>query len=421
MSLMTSKQQVAVTGDPLRIGIVCPYDWGVPGGVKTHIRDLAETLTGMGHEVSVLAPVDDDVDVEPYVVSAGSTLALPYNGSVARIKFDPKAFARTRQWLREGQFDVLHLHEPLVPGPSIISAWSARGPVVGTFHASQDRGRDQAVAWFMPLFNAALERVSARIAVSEDARRTLIDNFGGDAILVPNGVRVRTYKDAKPLERLASTDPTLVFLGRVDEPRKGFQVLLAALPAIAAAHPTVRLLVAGPGDAEDLLAELPDDLRARVRLLGKIDEAEKADFFATGDLYIAPNTGGESFGIVLLEAMASHVPVVASDIDAFVKVLDGGRCGALFDNENPESLAAVVNALLDQPERRATLVKDAAAHVRKYDWDTVAREVLNVYESVRVPGEKVSEDFRSQLAGRLTTLGRRDRRLLADIVGEEND
>jgi phosphatidylinositol alpha-mannosyltransferase len=427
----TSTSEVAAAADrftdvgrgaeTLRIGIVCPYDWAVPGGVKTHVRDLAETLMAMGHYVSVLAPVDDDVELEPYVVSAGSSLAIPYNGSVARIKFDPKAFARTRQWLREGQFDVLHIHEPTTPSPSVIAAWSARGPVVGTFHTSNDKARANSIMMFSAILQPALEKVSARIAVSEDARRTLIDHFGGDAILVPNGVRVGTYKDASALPTVKSDQPTLVFLGRVDEPRKGLQVLLAALPLIAVAHPDVRLLVAGPGDHEEAMAELPEEHHHRVVFLGKIAEADKGNFLATGDVYVAPNTGGESFGIVLLEAMASRVAVLASDIDAFVKVLDGGRAGALFDNENPESLAAVASDLLSNPTKRAQLVADAYAHVQRYDWDTVAREVLNVYESVRVPGQRVREDFRGQLAGRMTSFGRRDRRRLGEIADEIED
>jgi phosphatidyl-myo-inositol alpha-mannosyltransferase len=410
-----------LTQERLRIGIVCPYDWAVPGGVKTHVRDLAETLMSMGHFVSVLAPVDDDVELESYVVSAGSSLAIPYNGSVARIKFDPKAFARTRQWLREGQFDVLHIHEPTTPSPSVIAAWSARGPVVGTFHTSNDKARANSIMMFSAILQPALEKVSARIAVSEDARRTLIDHFGGDAILVPNGVRVSTYEDAKPLPQFNSDQPTLVFLGRVDEPRKGLQVLLAALPLIAVTHPDVRLLVAGPGDHEEALTELPAEHHDRVVFLGKIAEADKGDFFATGDVYVAPNTGGESFGIVLLEAMASRVAVLASDIDAFVKVLGGGAAGALFDNENPESLAAVASDLLSHPEKREQLVADAYVHVQRYDWDTVAREVLNVYESVRVPGQRVREDFRGQLAGRMTSFGRRDRRRLGEIADEIAD
>ena len=406
---------------PLRIGIVCPYDWGVPGGVKTHIQDLAETLQDMGHYVSVLAPADEDIELEPYVVSAGSTIAVPFNGSVARIKFDRTAFARTRQWIRDGDFDVLHLHEPLAPSPGAIAAWSARGPVVGTFHASTDKARYSSAPFLAPLWTSALEKISARIAVSEYARRTLIDNFGGDAVLVPNGVRVSSYAHAHPLDQFRSARPTLVFLGRVDEPRKGLQVLLAALPAIVAMHPDVRLLVAGPGEPDEALADLDPDFHDHVTFLGKISDADKPNFFATGDLYIAPNTGGESFGIVLLEAMASKVAVVASDIDAFARVLDGGRAGALFENENPESLAQVVAELLADADRRADLVRNGYAHVQRYDWALVARDVLNIYESVRVPGEHIEEDFRGLLAGRLTTFGRRDRKALAELFPSEDD
>ncbi len=180
----------------MRIGIVCPYSWDVPGGVQFHIRDLAEYLIKLGHEVSVLAPAEDDTPVPSYVVSAGRAVPVPYNGSVARLSFGFLSAARARRWLSDGQFDVLHLHEPGTPSLSLLACWAASIPIVATFHTSNPRSRAMIAA--EPLMQPALEKISARIAVSEYARRTLVEHFGGDAVVIPNGVDVGFFADAAP-------------------------------------------------------------------------------------------------------------------------------------------------------------------------------------------------------------------------------
>lgn len=227
----------------MKIGIVCPYDWDVPGGVQFHIRDLAEHLIDLGHKVSVLAPADDDSGLPSYVVSAGRAVAVPYNGSVARLSFGIISATRVRRWLRDGDFDILHVHEPASPSLSMLAAWSATGPMVATFHTSNPRSRAMIAA--SPILQPALEKLSARIAVSEYARRTLVEHLGGDAVVIPNGVDVSFFADAEPDPRW--TGATIGFIGRINEPRKGLPTLLAALPAILAARPDVRLLVAGKG------------------------------------------------------------------------------------------------------------------------------------------------------------------------------
>ncbi|MHB1739880.1 MAG: glycosyltransferase family 4 protein [Actinomycetes bacterium] len=373
----------------MRVGLVCPYSWDVPGGVQFHVRDLAEALLGLGHEVSVIAPADDETPLPGYVVPAGRAVPVPYNGSVARVSFGLVTNARVRRWVREGRFDVLHLHEPTTPSLSLLALWAAEGPIVGTFHTSNERSRVMAAAY--PFLMPGLEKLSARIAVSEDARRTLVDHFGGDAVVIPNGVYVDRFATAAPRAEWQGTGGTICFLGRLDEPRKGLPVLVAALPRLVAARPGLRVLVAGPGDAEEELAEVSDEVRRRVLVLGQVDEQQKAQMLASADVYVAPHTGGESFGIVLAEAMAARAAVVASDLEAFRRVLDAGRAGVLFPVGDPAGLADAVLGLLADPQRRAGIVARATGWVAGYDWSRVAGLVVAVYDTVTFGASAVAE------------------------------
>lgn len=384
----------------MRVGLVCPYAWDVPGGVRSHVADLALALADHGHEVSVLAPVDDPDDLPPYVVDGGRLFSVPYNGSVARLSFGVRSVRRVRAWVREGDFDILHIHEPMAPSTSVLACWVARGPLVATWHSSQERSRALLVANF--LAQTAMEKVRGHIAVSEEARRTLVAHVGGDAVLIPNGVRVAAFATAEPLPEVDPARPSILFLGRMDEPRKGLDVLWEALPRIVAAVPDVQVLVAGPGDVDEQRALLPAGLAARVRFLGQVSDADKARALRAADVYVAPHTGGESFGIVLVEAMAAQSAVVASDLPAFRRVLADGACGRIFANQDPEALATAVIEILGDPAARAALVTAADRRVRTFDWDRVVDEVIAVYESVHMPGEKVTEDLRGQLVGRLS-------------------
>jgi phosphatidylinositol alpha-mannosyltransferase len=355
----------------MRVGLVCPYVWDVPGGVQAHVRDLAETLLDLGHHVSVLTPAEDEDDLPSYCVSAGRPVSIPYNGSVARLLFGPVSAGRVRKWQRGGRFDLLHAHQPTAPSVSLVACYWSDIPVVGTFHMSNVRSR--ALVAFEPFFVPALEKVRGRIAVSEAARRTIAETLGGDAVLIPNGVSVRHFADA-PLLPGHPDGRTLVFLGRIDEPRKGLDVLFRALPLVS---PDVRVFVAGPGEVD-----VPPELAGRVEMLGLVDEEAKASLLRSADAYVAPNTGGESFGIVLLEAMAAGSPVIASDLDAFSRVLGGGRCGALFPTGDHAALAATITQVLAEPGWRADLATRGSAEVQQYDWPIVARQVLDVYEAV---------------------------------------
>jgi phosphatidylinositol alpha-mannosyltransferase len=364
----------------MRIGIACPYSWDVPGGVQQHIRDLAEALIGLGHDVSVIAPADDDKPLPDYVVPAGKAIPVPYNGSVARLAFGPLSVSRVRRWVKEGNFDVLHVHEPTVPSLSLLACWVAAGPIVATVHTAMPRSRVLLAA--QPVLRSALEKIDGRIAVSEAARTTLVEHLGGDAVLIPNGVATRRYRHAVPLTAWPGPGGAIGFLGRMDEPRKGLPVLLKAFEILAPERDSLRLLIAGPGDADEQSQKLPPRIRGRALFLGEVSEEDKIRVLHSVDVFCSPNTGGESFGIVTAEAMAAGLPIVASDIDAFRQVLRGGSAGELFPVGDPAALAAAVGRLLDDPARRAELSVAALAAVASYDWEVVARDVVSVYETV---------------------------------------
>lgn len=361
----------------MRIGIVSPYSFDTPGGVQNHVRDLAEALIALGHYVNVLAPAYNEEDLPAFVTPAGRTIAVRYNGSVARLSFGPISAARVRRWLAIGHFDVLHVHEPITPSLSMLAVLYTRGPVVATFHTAMTRSRAMAAA--QGLLQLVLEKITARIAVSALARRVQVEHLDGGAWEIPNGVAVAKFANAEPLDGWPGDGGAIGFLGRFTEERKGFPLLATAFAELAATRPGLRLLVAGPGEAEDLYALIPAEYRDRVTFLGKVSEVDKARMLRSVDVYVAPNTRGESFGMILTEAMAAGAPVVATDLDAFRRVLDGGRAGLLFPNGDANALAARIGELLDDPRRRTALAAYARTVVAAYDWPVVALRVLEVY------------------------------------------
>lgn len=365
----------------MRVGLVNPYSFDVPGGVQLHVRDLAEHLLGVGHEVSVLTPAEGDTPLPPYAVNAGSAVPVRYNGSVARLAFGPIVNRRVERWLEDGDFDVVHIHEPAVPSTSVLALWAVKGvPVVGTFHSQMRRSRVLRTAG--PLVRPGLDKITARIAVSEDARHTVRQMLGGDAMVVPNGVYVDRFRPREPAGAATARPPTVAFLGRFDEPRKGLPVLIQAVPPIRRAVPDVRVLVAGPGDVADVAKELPDDVASCVRFLGLLDHDEKVAFLAGADVYVAPNTGGESFGVILVEAMAAGAAVVASDLSAFTAVLGRPPAGEVFPVGDHHVLAERIVTLLRDPQRRDRLRTAGMARAAVFDWSSVGSRIEAVYDSV---------------------------------------
>jgi phosphatidylinositol alpha-mannosyltransferase len=360
----------------VKVGIVCPYSLDVPGGVQNHVKDLAEALIALGHYVSVLAPSESD-HLPAYVVPAGRAVAVPYNGSVARMSFGPVAAARVRRWLHDGDFDVLHLHEPATPSLSLLALWAAECPVVATYHSSNERSR--ALSASAAILRPSLEKISARIAVSEYSRGTQVSHVGGEPVVIPNGLYVDRFATAQPREEWRGEDGTVAFVGRLGEPRKGFPLLAAAFGTVAAGRPGLRLLVVGGGDVDEARQMLPDAVRDRVTFLGRASDEDKAAALRTADVYVAPNTGGESFGIVLVEAMAAEATVLASDIPAFRRLLDDGTYGVLFTNGDVADLATKLTALLDDPARRAELGAAGHARAQEFTWAASAEAHLACY------------------------------------------
>ena len=370
----------------MRIGMVCPYSIDVSGGVQSHVLQLAEWMLARGHEVSVLAPSSPDVVLPDYVVSAGRAIPIPYNGSIARLQFSPAVHGRVRRWLAQGDFDVLHLHEPNAPSLSMWALRLAEGPIVATFHTSTTKSLTLSV--FQGVLRPWHEKIVGRIAVSDLARRWQMEALGTDAVEIPNGVDVTSFASAPRLDGYPRPGKTVLFLGRYDEPRKGMEVLLAALPKVVERFADLQLLVVGHGD-EDQLRSQAGGLVKHIRFLGQVDDAEKASAMRSADIYCAPNTGGESFGIVLVEAMAAGAPVVAGDLDAFRRVLRDGELGRLVPVEDSAALADALIAMLENDVLRERYAAAGSKAVRRYDWSVVGSQILRVYETVAGSGTKV--------------------------------
>ncbi len=366
----------------MRVGLVCPYSFDVHGGVQNHVLDLARGLVTLGHDVSVLAPGENLSGSPGYVTTTGRTVAVPYNGSVARVSFGPQVAGRVRRWLDDGRFDVVHIHEPATPSVSVLALWATTAPVVATFHTAQARSwaLETTAATFL---RPGLAKIAAHIAVSEEARRTMSRYLAVEPALIPNGVQVDRFRRRTAVRGGVGRDERLAFVGRIDEPRKGLPVLLSALPAILQRRPTARLTVVGSGAPPAVLRRLPPAVADRVHFTGALDDDAKARVLAEADVLVAPNTHGESFGVVLLEAMAAGATVVASDLPAFRSVLRGGSCGALFRTGDPRALADVVVAQLEDEVARRRFAERAAGVVHAHDWAVLAPRVADVYAGVR--------------------------------------
>lgn len=354
----------------MRIGIVSPYSLTEPGGVQGQVLGLAKALRAHGHHVRVLGPCDGpppDAGVTPL----GLTVPTPTNGSVAPIAPDPSAQLRTIRALRDEEFDVIHLHEPLCPGPTQTALLFKAGPLVGTFHAS---GSALAYKWFKPLVRRAARRLEVRCAVSTEALEAAREALGGDYELVFNAIDPDDFTVGEP----TPTDkPTIFFLGR-HEQRKGLGVLLEAVEQM---NDDLTVWVGGEGpQTAELKARFPD---TRIEWLGRISDAERVARLRGTDVFCAPSLHGESFGIVLLEAMAAHTPVVASNISGYAKVARNGRDAVLVPPGEPVALAVALSELLASPGRQDDLVASGLQRVGDFSMDSLALTYAGLYQRAR--------------------------------------
>ncbi len=361
----------------MRIALVCPYAWDAPGGVQVHVRQLARRLRERGHDVLVIAPARESVS-EADVAIVGRTVGISINGSVAPVCLSPASVPRIRSALRTFGPDIIHVHEPLFPGTGLYATLVSPAPVVATFHAYAERGTLYGA--LAPAVGHVWRRLAARIAVSRAAADFVASRFERDGMrVIPNGAEIETFANAAPA-RLPPGRPVL-FVNRL-EPRKGFSVLVDAFPPLVEREPEAMLVVCGDGRERASLSRLPRALRERVVAPGRVPHADLPTYHAASEVFCAPARGNESFGIVLVEAMAAGLPIVASDIAGYREVVRHGREGLLVAPADPEALAGGLAEVLADRDLARRLGRAGEERARSFAWDVVASEVEAVYVEV---------------------------------------
>jgi phosphatidyl-myo-inositol alpha-mannosyltransferase len=358
----------------VRIALVCPYAFDDPGGAQTHVRELTERLLRRDHEVVVLAPVRTAAS-EPWLIPVGRPIDLRYNGSNVPIDPRPWSRRRVRETLAAFGPHVVHVHEPLAPSTGLWALLEARVPVVGTFHSGATRARVADLA--APVLRRVARRLTVRVAVSEAARRFAEPLVGGPFVIVPNGVETARFATAEPAE--LPPGARLLFVGRLDQ-RKGFPVAVAAFARLAQSRPDVRLLVAGDGPERSAVDRLPTVVRSRITMLGTVSNLALPRYHAASDVYVGPAIGGESFGIVLVEAMAAGLPVVASAVPGYDEVVRDGVEGLLVPPGDADALAGAIGRVLDDHALAGRLGAAGRERAATFDWSVIVGRIEALYE-----------------------------------------
>ncbi len=367
----------------MRVMLVSPYDFDHPGGVNNHIRHLARQLRRRGHGVTILAPgtASDEAsreEGEVRIYRIGRPVPIPSNGSVARISLSPRLARRVRQILGQERPDVIHLHEPFLPALPLTVLHLARTATVGTFHASGSNAGGLVYFYARPILRRFAARLDARIAVSRAARDFVAPYFPGTYRIVPNGVDLERFQARGPgVPELEDGRPTLLFVGRFEEPRKGFRTLLRAYTLLLPEFPELRLAVVGEGSPQAFAHLLPRE--GEVRFLGRVPEEELPRYYRSATLFCAPSTGGESFGIILVEAQACGAPVAASRIDGYREVIRHGENGWLVRPGDPVAWAVALARLLGDRPLRERLRTGGLRAAQRYDWRRLALEIESIY------------------------------------------
>lgn len=357
----------------MKVAIVCPYAWDRVGGVQSHVGSLASTLGTRGHDVRILAPrsLTYRGSAEEGVAFTGRAAPVPANGSVAPLTFGPGAAAAVKREVERFRPDVLHLHEPLIPSTSLLALTTTKVPAVGTFHASAVSSVGYKVA--APVLQRAMARLSVRTAVSDAARSFVARYFPGDYVLTPNGIDVDRFATAQPADLGASA--AILFLSRLER-RKGAEVAVQAMTHLRDLD--AALVIAGDGPERRKLEALARRLEVEVRFLGRIPHDRVAPLFAGATVYCAPALGGESFGIVLVEAMAAGAPIVCSDLDGFRSV--AGSAARLVPPGDPGALAHGLRSVLSDAGLRGDMKRMGSRLSSMYDWGRLAANVEATYE-----------------------------------------
>jgi phosphatidylinositol alpha-mannosyltransferase len=365
----------------MRILLVSPFDFGHPGGVNEHVAQLDRQFRSLGHETRILAATSietGEVD-DGHVYRLGMAVPLPSNGSMARITVSPFVIGKVKTFLETEPFDVVHLHEPLAPMLPLAVLLHSRTVNVGTFHAARPNN-----VWYhytKAIIDLFFEKLDARIAVSEAAREFVDGYFPAEFEIIPNGISLDEYRaDVRPIPDLMDGRRNILFVGRYSEARKGFRYLVRAMPMIRGQFPDARLVVVGSGDPNRFERFLEQHGIDDVVFAGHVTAEDLPRYYASADVFCAPSTGRESFGLVLLEGMASGKPVVASANPGYSGVIDNGVNGVLVPPKDEHALAMAVVRVLADSSFRSTLVANGLEHVRQFAWPVVAARVLAVYQ-----------------------------------------
>jgi len=364
----------------MKIAIVSPYSWAHPGGVDNHVAGLSRELSRRAHDVTIIAPDEGTAVPGACFMTAGRSIPVPANGSIAHLALGPGTGGRVRRVLSENEFDVVHVHEPLVPLVSTSAVLGARGRVVGTFHAAGD-GRSMLYGFAKAFLGKAHRRLDVLIAVSEPARSLASRYFPGDYQIIPNGVDTSRFAPGgdRPARFPSGSGPVVLFVGR-NEPRKGIGSLIRAFPTVVEEVGDCRLLIVGSGfDEGKIKRAVREDLRDRITVVGFIGNEELPSYYSSADVFCAPAIGGESFGVVLIESIASGTPVVASDIAGYRGVLEQTGGGRLFRAGDSGALAEALIDLLSDEEKRLDLAESGLERVKAFSWEHLAERLESVY------------------------------------------
>ncbi len=381
----------------MKIALVCPYDYAAPGGVQDHVSHLGACFERAGHDVRILAPSsDDDIHADGNVYTVGGVTAVPANGSIARISLSMRLAKRVKQVLRAEQFDVVHVHEPLMPMLPITVLRFSDALNIGTFHAYSRA--HYGYQWGKPLLMRYFRRLAGCIAVSEPAQQFVQQYFPGHYTVIPNGIDTAEFlAGAQPLPQFDDGMLNILFFGRLEK-RKGLRFLLRAYPLVKSAFPNARLIVAGEGTNRLAYQRWVEQHQVRdVVFTGRIAPADRARCYASADVFCAPNTGGESFGLVLLEAMAAGKPVVASGIPGYRSVVADGVDGVLAPPKDSAALASALCRVLASADLRERLGQAGRMKARRFDWSVVADRVLAYYQQVGQSQEHPAPQFANPL------------------------
>jgi phosphatidyl-myo-inositol alpha-mannosyltransferase len=389
--------------EPMKILLVSPFDFGHAGGVNEHIRQLDRQFVAMGHSTRILAATSPDVGEvdDGHVYRLGASVSVPANGSMARITLSPFIGGKVKQFLMAEKFDVIHLHEPLAPMLNLLVLLHSQTVNIGTFHAA--RSSDLKYMYIKAILDIFFDKLDARITVSEAARDLIDAYFPAKFDVIPNGIALERYDPhTEPLPEFLDGRKNILFVGRFDESRKGFRFLLRALPMVRGQYPDARLIVVGRGDPAPYQRYLSQQGIDDAVFAGVVSEDMLPRYYASADVFCAPSTGGESFGIVLLEALASGSPVVATAIPGYSGVIRNGRDGVLVEPKDERALAIGLVRVLADNELRDRLRTSGLQHVQQFSWRRVAEQVLAVYERARseAAAGPSAREWPSALAGR---------------------